>query len=102
MISREDPFPIVNIEAGIHGIPIVSFEKTGGTQELLEEHPDLLIPYGNIQMMAERIVSLVTDEVLLHEKGKSIQTKIKKHYLLNHVADHITNKMIEIYNQFKN
>lgn len=101
MISRQDPFPIVNIEAGIHAIPVISFMNNGGTQELLENDPILLVPYGNILMMAERIVSLLTDSHLLHEKGMFIKKKIKNHFMMNHVAEIITNKLIESYYKFK-
>lgn len=102
MISREDPFPIVNIEAGFNAIPILSFMNNGGTPELLEDDLSLLVPYGNIAMMAKRIVSFLTDPHILHEKGKFIQSKIKNHYTMNHVAEIITNKVIEISNDFKN
>jgi len=101
MISREDPFPIVNIEAGIHAIPVISFMNNGGTQELLDDDPSLLVPYGNLQMMADRIVSLLTNSQLLLEKGKFIQTKIKNHFMKDHVAEIITNKLIEVFYQFK-
>lgn len=101
MISREDPFPIVNIEAGIHAIPIISFLNNGGTQELLEDDPFLLVPYGNIPMMSDRIFSILTDSNMLYEKGKFIQAKIKNHYTMNHVSEIITNKVIEIFYNFK-
>lgn len=101
MISREDPFPIVNIEAGIQGIPVLSFMNNGGTQELLEYDPALLVPYGNLQMMAECIISLLTDPDLLREKGKLLQERIKSRYTKDHVSDNITNKLLEIYSNFK-
>lgn len=97
MISREDPFPIVNIEAGIQGVPVLSFLGNGGTEELLEDDLDLLVPFGDLKLMSERIVSLLQDPRLLEEKGWSLQRKIRKQYTKDHLCNDITNKLVSVY-----
>ena len=58
MCSREDPFPLVNIEAGIFGTPIIGFADSGGTEELLKDEAGILVPYGDYRAMAKNIIEL--------------------------------------------
>ncbi|WP_373056912.1 glycosyltransferase family 4 protein [Zunongwangia sp. H14] len=55
MTSREDPFPLVCIEAGMLGIPIICFDKATGISEIIENKGGFIVPYLNIEAMAERI-----------------------------------------------
>ena len=41
MLSREDPFPVVSLEAAALGVPIICFQNAGGTQEWLSHGGDL-------------------------------------------------------------
>ena len=43
--SREDPFPLVMLEAAFQGKPIVGFKGSGGVNDFLKELPDLLVGY---------------------------------------------------------
>jgi glycosyltransferase involved in cell wall biosynthesis len=56
MTSREDPFPLVCIEIGMMGIPIVYFDKAIGTQEVLESAGGKKIPYLDLLSMSEAII----------------------------------------------
>ncbi len=55
MTSREDPFPLVCIEVGMLGKPIICFDKATGTQEMLTEGGGKIVPYLNIEKMAVAI-----------------------------------------------
>lgn len=57
MTSREDPFPLVCIEVGLMGKPIVSFRQATGTNEFLEQSGGYIVPYLDIEAMAEKIVT---------------------------------------------
>lgn len=63
LTSREDPFPLVMIEAGINNLPILAFEKSGGVTELIEK--DYLVPYSDINAMAEKILEFYYNKELL-------------------------------------
>ena len=56
MTSREDPFPLVCIEAGMLGIPIICFDKATGISEVIRDKGGFIVPYLNIEAMAEKIV----------------------------------------------
>jgi glycosyltransferase involved in cell wall biosynthesis len=53
--SREDPFPLVCLEAGLLGKPVICFEKAGGIPELLEDGGGRVVPYLDIDAMAEAV-----------------------------------------------
>ena len=36
MTSREDPFPLVNLEAMTNGVPVICFKDSGGSEELVD------------------------------------------------------------------
>jgi len=92
MLSRDDPFPIVNLEAGALSKPILCFENTGGTQELIDEFKDLIIPYLDICSMGERILQLIKSKELCLDIGNKLHKKIKNNYDI----DIISNKIIKL------
>ena len=55
LTSREDPFPLVCIEVGVCGIPIICFEDATGTEEVVRKTGNFVVPYLNIEQMAEKI-----------------------------------------------
>ena len=53
MTSREDPFPLVNLEAGLNKSPILCFSGTGGSEEFALK--DNIFKYGDIVSMGKRV-----------------------------------------------
>jgi glycosyltransferase involved in cell wall biosynthesis len=70
LTSREDPFPLVCIEAANLGIPIICFEKATGTSEIIKKGGGFVVPYLDIQMMAEKIIFYNNNMVKRIEDGK--------------------------------
>lgn len=58
LCSREDPFPLVSIEAGIFGKPIIGFLNSGGIEELLSDKAGILVPYADYKSLAKEILML--------------------------------------------
>jgi glycosyltransferase involved in cell wall biosynthesis len=56
MSSREDPFPLVCIEVGMLGKPIICFEQATGIQEVLSDGGGKIVPYLNVEKAAEAII----------------------------------------------
>ncbi|MDN3492432.1 glycosyltransferase family 4 protein [Winogradskyella bathintestinalis] len=69
MPSREDPFPLVCIEVGLLGKPIISFDQAVGTNEVLEQGGGFIVPYLDIKAMAEKIMIYFHQRVLIKEHG---------------------------------
>jgi glycosyltransferase involved in cell wall biosynthesis len=59
LTSREDPFPLVNLEAMAHGLPIVAFADAGGAPEALEPDAGIVLPYLDAKAMAHAIAGLI-------------------------------------------
>lgn len=56
--SREDPFPLVMLEAAVFRLPVIYFQGTGGAEEFFN-YKDFEIPFGDCRMAAERIKSIL-------------------------------------------
>jgi glycosyltransferase involved in cell wall biosynthesis len=76
MVSREDPYPLVTIEAAAEAVPIVCFDQAGGTQELLEEDAGFVVPFLNTAAMAERIIELFDSPKLRIQLGDRVRAKV--------------------------
>lgn len=75
MTSREDPFPLVNMEVAQLGIPILSFENSGGTSEFLREESEFLAPYGDCETFARKILELVNNREVYSERSNWIANR---------------------------
>lgn len=58
--AREDPFPLVCLEAAAVGVPIVAFDN-GGIPELLEQGCGLVVPYPDVSGLAGKVDELLRD-----------------------------------------
>ena len=57
--SREDPFPLVMLEAGYAATPIIGFKGAGGVNDFLAAHPDLLVEYTDEAHAANKIETVL-------------------------------------------
>lgn len=55
MLSREDPFPVVNIEMGHLGVPIICFQKSGGSQEYAAMGGGVAVPFMDLSAIADQV-----------------------------------------------
>lgn len=68
--SREDPFPLVCIEVGKMGVPIICFEKATGTAEILTNGGGFVVPYLDCVAMAEKLLLYYYDDELRRNDGE--------------------------------
>lgn len=74
--SREDPFPLVCLEAAECGLPIVCFEDAGGMPEFVEDDAGNVVPFLDINAAANALEELIVNEIVRTEKGKNARTKL--------------------------
>jgi glycosyltransferase involved in cell wall biosynthesis len=74
--SREDPFPLVVLDAASMKIPVVCFDRAGGAQELVEDDAGIVVPYMDIDAMATAVISLAKNSSLRRKLGETAQTKV--------------------------
>lgn len=58
LTSREDPFPLVAIEAGAYGLPLITFDKATGINEIITKNGGggFIVPYLDIEAIVEKII----------------------------------------------
>lgn len=91
MTSREDPFPLVCIEAGMLSKPIISFDKAVGTNEILLEGGGFVVPYLDIESMVARIVDYYESPELVKAHGA-----INKNVFSKFTPEHICPQFFKV------
>ncbi len=70
LTSREDPFPLVCIEAAQLKKPIVCFDNASGTAEVIKQGGGFVVPYLDIEAMGEKIIYYYNNPRKIHEDGE--------------------------------
>lgn len=77
--SREDPFPLVALEAADAGLPVVCFANAGGMPEFVGNKCGRTVPFENTQAAAAALVEFLSQETLRQKCGiiaqKNVRTK---------------------------
>jgi glycosyltransferase involved in cell wall biosynthesis len=58
MTSREDPYPLVCLEAALLKKPILCFENSGGMPEFISTDSGYIVPYLRTDLMADKLAYL--------------------------------------------
>jgi glycosyltransferase involved in cell wall biosynthesis len=74
--SREDPYPLVVLEAALQEIPVVCFEDAGGAPELIESDAGFVVPYMDISAASEAVIQLILDPSLRDSLGQNGRKKV--------------------------
>ena len=85
--SREDPYPLVVLEAALNEIPVVCFDGAGGAPELIEADAGFVVPYMDISAASEALIKLILDPSLRETMGQKGRTKVlERHNTVKSVA----------------
>lgn len=76
LTSREDPFPLVALDAASLGIPVLCFADAGGTQELIGEESGCVIPYLDVSAMADALLRLIEDGEHYQNASAKIKARV--------------------------
>jgi glycosyltransferase involved in cell wall biosynthesis len=86
MVSREDPFPLVCLEAAALGKPIICFDKAGGMKEFVEDDSGIVVPYLDILGMAKASLHLLQSPDLREKLGQKAKIKVIERHDINVAA----------------
>ena len=86
LVSREDPFPLVCLEAALLGKPILCFAGAGGTPELIEDDSGFVVPYLDLNLLADKLLLLGGDEQLRQKMGACGAAKVRERFSLDVMA----------------
>lgn len=95
MISREDPFPLVNLESGLAGKPVICFENSGGTTEYVNFGTGASLPYLDLVSLSEKVNSYYKNPVELQSLRETIPGIVKENFTTKKQAP----KLLEIIKQ---
>jgi len=80
LVSREDSFPLVCLEAALLGKPTICFANAGGIPEFVGDDAGVIVPYMDLESMAENIVSLLKNEATRTRLGINAREKVLSIY----------------------
>ena len=78
--SREDPFPLVCVEAAAEGVPVLCFAGAGGAPELVEDDAGRVVPYLDVDAMADAIAALAADPGERRALGAAAAEKVRRRH----------------------
>lgn len=91
LTSREDPFPLVMLEAALHETPIVCFDQTGGAPEFLCNDSGFVVPKFDIEKMSDKVMELLASPQLCKQMGAAGRRKVISRHELSAGAREIAN-----------
>lgn len=87
--SREDPFPLVCLQAASFGKPILCFDDAGGMPEFVGDECGFVIPYLHVEKVAEKLHELASNRELRDVLGEKAAEKVVARHDVAHAADQI-------------
>lgn len=92
--SREDPFPLVCLEAASCGVPIICFDaRAGGMHTFVGQDAGVVAEYLDTKSMAHACLKLINDPKLRREMGAAAKKKVIDH----HSVDNVARKIFELF-----
>jgi glycosyltransferase involved in cell wall biosynthesis len=79
LMSREDPFPLVSLEAAALSKPILCFRDTGGIPEIIDDSTGGVFAYDDVTAMAECVISFYKDRSKLQAIGRNAAKLVQQY-----------------------
>ena len=73
--SREDPYPLVVLEAAVLSKPIICFDKAGGAKDFVENDCGFVVDYLSVNQVVNKIIILKENLILRAELGDFARKK---------------------------
>jgi glycosyltransferase involved in cell wall biosynthesis len=87
--SRQDSVPLVMLEAGFHGLPIICFDRSGGSPEFVGSDAGVVCGFGDTRAAARALVQLKEQPEVRERMGATARSKVLAQYQLEHQAPKI-------------
>lgn len=83
LTSREDPFPLVMLEAGTLGVPTVCFAESGGGPEFVAAGAGTTVPYADVHRFAADLEALRDDVERRKRMGEVAAETVRAHHVVD-------------------
>ena len=77
LTSREDPCPLVMLEAASYGLPIVCFHGSGGAPEFVGDDAGIAVPYLDTAEMANALTTLSISPEMRNRFGAVAKKRVR-------------------------
>lgn len=91
LTSREDPFPLVMLEAASCGLPVLCFAKSGGAPEFVETDAGCVVPYLSVTDMSGALLELAGLPDRRRQLGSRAKEKVERLYTTSHQGPKLLN-----------
>ncbi len=78
--SREDPYPLVMLEAAAAGVPMIGFEQSGGPAEFARAGAGRTVPYLDIAAFVGELVQLYEDRPSVDALGRQAADLVRQRH----------------------
>lgn len=78
LTSREDPFPLVCLEAASVKLPIICFKDSGGMVEFVDQTSGWVIDYLDLSAIVRLLIELINNPDILVDKGIKSYEKVQE------------------------
>ncbi len=78
--SREDPYPLVCLEAADCGLPVLCFADAGGMPHFVRDDAGAVVPYLDVDEMANQLRSFLTDEKRARARGDCARQRVRQEH----------------------
>ena len=89
LTSREDPFPLVCLEAADCGLPIICFEGAGGMPDFVKEDAGFVVPFERTDLMADRLLFLYSNPEELSRSGAVACRRVRSQHDVSTAGEQI-------------
>jgi glycosyltransferase involved in cell wall biosynthesis len=80
LLSREDPFPLVVMEAAVHGVPTLAFRDAGGAAEFIGADAGVCAPYLDLPALAAMAQELLADGERRRALGAVAHARVRQRH----------------------
>jgi len=102
--SRLDPLPNVAIDAMMHKLPVLCFNKATGIAEILINNDlenECVAPYLDIETMSKKIITLTESKTLRDKVGVHLQEIAFENFEMSKYINELENAGLELINRVK-
>lgn len=95
LTSREDPFPLIMLEAAALEKPVLCFDGAGGAREFCALGGGLAVPYLDVMAMAELTTDLLAAPDRRAEIGRQAAAVVRDRFFVERVAPDLWREIAE-------
>ncbi|PPD00686.1 MAG: hypothetical protein CTY31_06285 [Hyphomicrobium sp.] len=95
LTSRDDPFPCVVHEAMSAKLPVIAFDRAGGSAEALADGAGIIVPYLDVTAMANAVTTIILERANANEMIDRAEKRVRQTYNFENYASKIRNMLHE-------